>query len=195
MSAKIIRVLLSPMIVTAALLIAPGVALAAEEGGGKWAPTLTTIGRFFNLALVIAVLVWVGRKPLAAFCVNRTQLIREQLEEARRAKEAAEAKLAEAAQRMARLEDELREMRATAEREAQEEYGRLVAAAERDAEKIVERTRQEINGMTRAAQNELRQHAATLAVQLAEEKIRTDMTPEDRARLFGQFVTGLGDKQ
>jgi len=48
--------------------------------------------------------------------------------------------------------------------------------------------------MTRAARVELKKHAAELTVQLAEEKIRAEITDADRGRLFGRFVRQLGGK-
>jgi F-type H+-transporting ATPase subunit b len=190
MSRRTSRYLVPPLVIAAVLLLLPQVLLAAEESGGRWGVWLT-IGRLFNLGLVIAVLVWALRKPLSAFFASRSQAIREQLEEAQKARAEAEAKLAEAGERMKRVEDELRDLKQTAEAEAQEEYGRLLAAAEKDADKIIERARQEIEGMTRAARMDLKAHAASLAVQMAEERIRSEMTPEDRERLFGNFVTEL----
>jgi F-type H+-transporting ATPase subunit b len=170
----------------------PENACAAEEGS-KWGFWLD-IGRLFNLALVAGVLIWVTRKPLAAFFAGRTEAIREQLAEAQRAREDAEAKLAEIESRMSRLDDELREIRDSAEKEARREYEKLVAAAGQDAEKAVERTRQEIESMTLAARQELRRHAAELSVRLAEETIRKEITGADHERLLAGFVSRLGDK-
>lgn len=188
------HILIAASLVIAGLLFVPNFLLAAEEAGNKWG-SLLPLGRWFNLALVILVLVLVARKPLAAFFANRTQSIREQLEEAQKARREAEAKLAEVAERMKHLEDELRDVKAAGEKEAQEEYPRLLAAAEKDADKIIERARQEIDGMTRAAQVELKQHVAALAVQLAEEKIRNEITVEDCDRLFAQFVDQLREEK
>jgi F-type H+-transporting ATPase subunit b len=185
------QILIAASLVVAAFVFMPALLLGAEEEtASKWGVWLTA-GRWFNLGLVILVLVWVGRKPLAAFCANRTQAIRDQLEEAQAARREAESKLAEAAERMKHLQEELQEIKATGEREAQEEYRRLLAVAEKDADKIIERAKQEIEGMTRAARNELKEHVAGLAVQLAEDKIRNEMTAEDRTRLFERFVDQL----
>ena len=188
------HILTAASLVIGGLLFWPSFLLAAEEAGNKWGNWLT-LGRWFNLALVVLVLVLVARKPLKAFFANRTQSIREQLEEAQKARVEAEAKLAEAAERMKHLQEELQDIRAVGEKEAQEEYQRLLAAAEKDADKIVERARQEIEGMTRAAQNELKQHVAGLAVRSAEEMIRNEITDEDRYRLFGRFVDQLREEK
>jgi F-type H+-transporting ATPase subunit b len=187
------RLFIFSLLLMAGKILSPDVALAAEEGG-KWGMWFE-VGKVFNLLLVVAVLVWAARKPLSDFFASRTQAIRDQLAEAQKARMEAEAKLAEIESRMSRLDDEILEMKAAADRESQEEYQRLLTAAEHDAEKIVERSRQEIEGMTRAAQQELKVHVAELSVKLAEERIRGEIADTDRNRLFSQFVTKLGGKE
>jgi F-type H+-transporting ATPase subunit b len=184
------RIFFSALWLITMVIALPEVVLAAEEGN-KWGIWLE-LGKVFNLLLVIAVLVWALRKPLLNFFASRTQAIRDQLAEAQKARIEAETKLAEVESRMSRLDDEIREIKAAAEKEAGEEYQRLLAAAEQDAEKIVERSRQEIEGITRAAQKELKLHVAELSVQLAEDKIRDEITDADRGRIFSHFVTKLG---
>ncbi len=186
------RVFLFAAGVIAAAVILPQSSFAAEEGS-KWGIWLD-IGRAFNLLLVAGVLIWIARKPLANFCAGRSQAIHEQLAEAQQARREAEAKLAEMESRMSRVDDELREIKESAEKEAGDEHRRLLAAAEQDAEKIIARSKQEIEGITRAAQQELKLHVAELSVQLAEKKIRNEITDSDQERLFARFVTKLGDK-
>ena len=175
------------------VLVSPASAYASE-GNSKWGIWLD-IGKLFNLALVIAILIWGTRKPLARFFSARTQLIREQLAEAQRARAQAEARLAEMEARMSRLDDELTEIQASAEKEAREEYQRLVAAAEQESGKMLERTRQEIESMVRAAKQELRIHTAELLVKMAEENIRKEIGPGDHKRLLASFIDKLGEKQ
>lgn len=190
-TARLLTVWLLGVVVCLAL---PLGAWAAENTGDRWGPWLE-IGKLANLVLVVAVLVGVARKPLANFFAGRSKAIRDQLEDAQRARREAEAKLAEIDLRMSSLDDELREIRAAAEREAQEEHQRLIAAAERDAERIVGGARREIDGMTRAAQLELKAHAAELSVQLAKEMIRNEITDNDRNRLFARFVARVGGRE
>lgn len=177
----------------AATLCVPAALLAAEATEDRWGVWFGA-GRFFNLVLVVAVVVMAARKPLAAFLAGRSESIREQLAEAQKARREAEARLAEMEERMGRLDAELRAMRDEAERQAQEEYRRLEGQAEREAEKVLERAREEIAGMTRAARIELQRHTAELSVKLAEEQIRREISEEDRRRLFAGFVDRLGGR-
>jgi F-type H+-transporting ATPase subunit b len=194
MKTQNIRPMLLFLIILAAGTILWPEAVFASEGGNKWGVWLD-IGRFFNLALVAAILIKVARKPLASFFSSRTESIHNQLAEAQEARRQAEAKLAEIESRMSRVDAELEEIKLAAEKEGAEEYLRLVESAGQDASKIVERARQEIEGMTRAAQLELKKHVAELSVQLAEEKIRNEITDADRGRLFARFVTRLGENK
>jgi F-type H+-transporting ATPase subunit b len=193
MNTRRVRIPIFVLLLISVSGVLPAIAFAAAEGN-KWGPWLE-IGKVLNLFLVAAVLVWALRKPLSNFFASRSQTIRDQLAEAQKARLEAEAKLAEIGARMSRLDDEIHEIKLTAEREAKEEYQRLLTVAEQDAEKIVERSRQEINGITRAAQQELKIHAAELSVQMAEEKIRGEITDADRGRIFSRFVTKLGGKE
>jgi F0F1-type ATP synthase membrane subunit b/b' len=153
------------------------------------------VGRVFNLAVVVGLLVWVARKPLANFYASRAESIREQLAEARRARAEAEAKLAEIEARMSRLDQELGEMKAAAEKDADLEYRRLVEAADEEARKIIGKAKEEIGGITREAYLGLKAHAAELAVNLAGQKIKGQITDEDRRRLFEGFLAGLEEKK
>src|SRR5437867_8637043 len=106
-------------------LIAPRAVLAAEGSGDHWGIWLT-IGRLFNLALVVSVIVWLTRKPLSEFLAARTRSLHDQLSEAQKARLEAEAKLDEIESRMGRLDQELKAMKAAAEKDAQDEYRRLI---------------------------------------------------------------------
>ncbi len=176
------------------IMALPGLLCAAEGEGGR-SELWLGLGKLANLALVAGVLIWVARKPLANFFAVRTQTIREQLAEAQKARQDAELRLAEIEAAMSGLDRELKEIREAAEKEAQDEYQRLATAAERDAEKIIDRARREIEGMTRAAQAELKAHASELAVKLAKERIESGLTQDDRSRMFDRFVAKVGGKE
>ncbi len=181
------------LLLTLFLLVADPL-FAAEGSEGGWSGLWLLIGRVMNLAVVALILVWVAKKPLANFYASRTESIREQLVEAQQARADAEAKLAEIESRMSRLDQELSEIKAASEHDARMEYARLSDMADEEARKVIDRARQEIEGMTREAYLSLKAHAADLAVDAAEKRIRNIMTDEDRNRLFSRFVSDLGDR-
>jgi len=194
MRLKTLGGMLPVLLVLAGCLLGAEPLLAADGSEGGWGIWLF-IGRLFNLAVVVGLLVWVVRKPLANFYASRSESIREQLAEAQRARAEAEAKLAEIESKMSRLDQELGEMKAAAEKDAELEYKRLVEAADEESRKIVGKAKEEIDGITREAYLDLKAHAAELAVTLAGQKIKGQITEEDRRRLFENFLAGLEDKK
>lgn len=194
MRLKTLGGMLPVLFVLAGCLLGAEPLLAADGSEGGWGIWLF-IGRLFNLAVVVGLLVWVARKPLANFYASRSESIREQLAEAQRARAEAEAKLAEIESKMSRLDQELGEMKAAAEKDAELEYKRLVEAADEESRKIVGKAKEEIDGITREAYLDLKAHAAELAVTLAGQKIKGQITEEDRRRLFENFLAGLEDKK
>lgn len=194
MRLKTLGGMLPVLLVLAGCLLGAEPLLAADGSEGGWGIWLF-IGRLFNLAVVVGLLVWVVRKPLANFYASRSESIREQLAEAQRARAEAEAKLAEIESKMSRLDQELGEMKAAAEKDAELEYKRLIEAADEESRKIVGKAKEEIDGITREAYLDLKAHAAELAVTLAGQKIKGQITEEDRRRLFENFLAGLEDKK
>jgi F0F1-type ATP synthase membrane subunit b/b' len=63
----------------------------------------------------------------------------------------------------------------------------LQAEAQRDAEKIRVTSKREIESAKQIAMSELREFAATKAVDLAEQMIRRELKPEDDAKLVARM--------
>jgi F-type H+-transporting ATPase subunit b len=128
----------------------------------------------FNFAVVAGLIVWVSKKNLPGLFRNRTAQIQQAMEEARRASADANQRLADIGARLSKLDAEIAAMRAAAEKEAVAEEGRIKAAAEEDARKIIQAAEQEIAAAAKTARRELKAYAASLAVSLAAKQIRVD---------------------
>lgn len=158
-----------------------------SDDGAFWLAVL------INFAIVVGVIGWLWRKNVPALFRNRTASIQKAIEEARRASEDANRRLSEVEKRLGRLDDEINEMRATSEREAAAEEGRIKAAAEEEARRIGESALQEIAAAAKSARRELTAYAADLAVSLAAKQIHVD-TLADQAlvRRFTQQLSSDG---
>lgn len=162
--------------------------LGAE--GGYW----LAVG--INFAIVVAVIWWLSRKNLPAMFRNRTAAIQKQLEEARKASEDATRRLSDIESRLARLGDEIGQMRALSEKEATAEEERIQAAAEEESRRIAESAEQEIASATKAARRELAAYAADLALTLAGKQIEVDAsTDQALVRRFAQQLSTDGVKR
>jgi F0F1-type ATP synthase membrane subunit b/b' len=158
--------------------------LLAGEGVPAWIP------KTVHLIILIGVLYYLLRKPAREFFAQRLASVREMLERAAREKEAAGAKMAELDARLKRLGDELAQIRTQAQQEAAGERQRIEAETQRDLEKLRLAAQREIEASKQVAIAELREFAATKAVELAEQAIKRELTPEDDARLLQR----LGDE-
>ena len=149
-----------------------------------------------NFVVVALVIVWLSKKNLPEMFRTRTASIQKAMEEARKASEEANRRLAGIESRLSQLDIEIGEMRAVAEKEAAAEEQRIKAAAEDDARKIVESAEQEITAVARAARRELTSFAADLAVSLAKKQIQIDAATDQKlVDNFAQQLQTNGDER
>ena len=142
---------------------------------------------FLIIALAIG---WVWKANIPAAFRARTASIRKTMDEAQAASADANRRLSEIEGRLSRLDQEIAQMRASAEADAAAEEARIRAAAEEDSRKIVEASQAEIESASRTAQRDLKAYAAQLAVELAEKKIQVD--PATDRQLVQRFSRELG---
>jgi F-type H+-transporting ATPase subunit b len=151
--------------------------------GGFWTSP-TGFPKLVNLLLFLGILYYFLRRPVHEFFAQRLASVRQMLERAAKEKEAATMKMAELDARLNRLDVELAGIREQANREAAAERERMKAETERDIEKICLTTTRGIEAAKQVAMADLREYAATKSVELAEQVIRRELTPEDDARLL-----------
>jgi F-type H+-transporting ATPase subunit b len=106
-------------------------------------------------------------------------------------KRTAAAQIDEIDRRMKALPAELEALRAQGAQEIAAEEARIqaVAAAERD--RLLEQSRREIEMQVKVAERELVNHAADLAVGVATERIKKNITDDDQQRLVDRYVQQL----
>ena len=146
-----------------------------------------------NFVVIAAAIYWLLQKYLPGLFLNRTASIQKAIEEARRASDDANRRLAEIEARLSKLDVEINAMRAAAEKEAAVEDQKIKAAAAEDARKIVESAEQEIASAAKSARRELTSYAADLAVSLAKKQIHVDATADQALlRNFAQQLSSNG---
>ncbi len=172
--------------------IQPALALAAEQGG-IWHNT--TLWRVINLLIFVIILVYILRNKIRIGQVfdDRAARIAKELEQAKRDKQEAQERLAELEARLGRLDQEIAEIRAQAERDSAREAQRIRQQAAGDVEKIAQTAQREIEGAMKAAKSELRAFVADQSVALAEGIIRREIRPEDNAKMVNKFIDSLGE--
>ena len=144
-----------------------------------------------NLVAFLALLVWLLRKPIAQFFGNRQKDVAETVKKAEADQNRAEALAQEISERLARIEGEIEALRAHAREQAEAEEKEIAARAVEEAERVAARSRNELDARVRSARNELTAYAADLAVELARDLVKKNVTPEDEKRLLAEGVKEL----
>lgn len=183
---RIVRVVWVPLL----WCLVPASAWAAG-GESSWG-WIETIGRWTNLLVLFGAIYIFTRAPIRHFLTSRREDIAREISAARVAREAAERQLAEMDRRMAQLDSELEALRREAEEEARLERERILSQAESEAEKILASATREIDGLSRAARQELKAYAAQLSVQLAREQVAAALDAGARDRIVDRFIVSLG---
>lgn len=172
------------------VLIAASVAEAAGGAHKTQAELLRETGwQAFNLVLILGLLVYFGRKPIADYFASRRQGIQTQLAEAAELLARAEHRNADLQRRLVDLNAELESIRESTNRRAEEEAMRILAEARATADRIRSDAQAAVDQELRRAQAKLRAEAADLALELAARKLQTSVADADRDRLVDEFIT------
>lgn len=179
------------------LTLAAGMALGAEEaaGHGEATPWLDLLWKTVNFVVLIAILVYFGRRPIGNWLGGAARQARTSLEETREAARQAEADLAEQKDKMANLQAELERMASEARANAQAERDRLIEQARADAERLREQARQQIEAEFRQARLQLKRELADEMTRHAESLIRERMTAQTQDKLVTDYIDALGARR
>jgi F-type H+-transporting ATPase subunit b len=168
-------------------------AMAAEGGGeDSGAATGGLIFRWLNFVLVFGGIWYLIAKHGGTFFRANAKAIAASITEASAAKAEADRELREVETKIARLDQEVAEMREAARRDTAAETERLRVSGLVEMEKIGQAARGELVAAERAAQQELRAIAAAMAVERAGALVSSRLNAEIRARIFHAFLGELG---
>ncbi|NLC71647.1 MAG: ATP synthase F0 subunit B [Desulfuromonadaceae bacterium] len=184
------------MILAAAMItFFASLAMAAGDGHGASKEVLLKdfIYRTINFAVMAGIIYYFVAKHFRKAMADRRQKIEAELHEARTARAEAEAKYQEVTVKLQKASDEIENIRLSIQREGEIEKEKIIANAQQaagkiraDAEKVAAR---EID----RARNELRQEASHLAIVLAGELIRKNVTTEDQERFVSEYLKNVGE--
>lgn len=162
---------------------------AGEEPHGQ--TLLQTVAKLANFAILAGVLVYYLKTPMSAYLVSRATAIRRDLVTASEMRASAAAQLAEIASKLESLPAEVASLKAQGAQDVAAEQARIAQAAAVERERLIQQTRREIEMRLGVARRELTEHAAQLAVRIAEERIKRTITLEDHVRLVDRYTAQL----
>ena len=167
--------------------------LAAE--GGEPDPADSTVGlifRWLNFLIVFGGIAYLLAKHGGSFFRGNAKEIAKSIHDAAAAKAEAEGELRAVETKIAHLGQEVAKINEEARQNWAAEAERLEASGRAEIEKIAQAARGELAASERAAQQQLRDVAASMAVGRAAELVSSRMNPEIRAKMFQKFLSELG---
>jgi F-type H+-transporting ATPase subunit b len=180
----------------AAAPAAPGGAQPVEHGNaaaahGSEHPVRDLVAKLLNFGLLVGILVYFLKTPIAGYLSGRSAQIRQDLITAAEMRRTATAQLEEIQKRLSELPAELAALKDRGEEDVHAEKIRIAETARIERERLLDQTRREIAMRLRIARRELTEYAAGLAVSVAHDRIERTITPEDQLRLVDRYTTQL----
>lgn len=187
--------ILRRMLVVTILLLTPVIVLAATDGHQVDSGVLAKdfAYRIFNFALMVGLLVYFLKKPIRNGLRNRREEIEKTLQEAQAAKAAAEAKYQEYSEKLEKATEEIAAISQSILREGEHERDKILATAREMSVKIQQEADAKAANAVANAKTELREEAARLAVELAEDLLKRDFSAQDQKRLVEEYMQKVGD--
>jgi F-type H+-transporting ATPase subunit b len=175
-------------------MCAPSVRAAEENAANAKQEHAANMFKWINFAIVAGILGYVFLKITPPTFRKRADDISSEITKMTAAKADADKQLKDAEGRLARLQQEVAQLRAAGEQDAKAESERMRSVTQSDAAKINAAAKAEIEAAERAARLELKAIAANLAVDGAESLLAKQLTPQTQEALVASFVQGLEER-
>lgn len=169
-------------------LAAPG-SPAAESGGGH---DNLMFYRVVNFLLLAGGLGFLIKKKAGTFLAARGEAIRSGMREAQKLREDAAQRARAIDEKLLSLGEEIERLRAEAKVEISAAGARVERETEAAIRKVFVQAEREMAAAAKAARQELKGYAVSLAVGLAEQRIAARLSPRIQQELVAEFVRGLG---
>lgn len=144
-----------------------------------------------NFLIWLAIVVWLGRKPITEYLKNRRLAVEEGLEEAKRLSEEAEEKHAEYSARLERLDEELEKLKGEMLQAGEVESDRIIEEAEARAARMRKDAKFLVEQQMKQLRVDLTREAIEAAVSAAEEVLTKQVAGADQQRLADGYLESI----
>jgi F-type H+-transporting ATPase subunit b len=180
-------------LVGCAVLLFAEPALAAAPGEGHGFPWAAFITSLINLAIFAAIIYKFAGGGITEFFKNRRETLVHDLEEARKLREQADARLEEYTTRLDALEDERKQLLEEYHEQGEREKKRIIADAKRQVEKMRADAEITIDQEVKKAIADLERQVVDLAVGMTETMSKEKLDAGRQKSLVDGYVTELSE--
>lgn len=187
------------VMLSACILLTSSPVLVAAEEDAPFNPFAGNIGNAIWTLAIFGVVVWVLRRfawgPMLAGLQRRERFIQDSLETAKQDRQAAEARLREYEQRLAKAHDEAVRIIEEGRRAGEVTRRKLEEEARAASDVMLERAKREIGVARDTVLRDLYDRSAEMASGMAGAILKRQVSPEDHARLVKEALAELDGQQ
>jgi F-type H+-transporting ATPase subunit b len=179
-------VMKNAIVVSLIILLLPSLAIAGGEAG--WA----RLGwQAANLFLLLAIIIYFGRKPVSNALKVRSEVISNEIDEASRLHAEAKEMLMSYEEKLAGLDDQVEAMMKQYKESGEAEKARLIAEGEAEAKRILGEAERTAQGEFIRARAKIESEVIERAIAEAEQSIVENLNPSDHRRLTAEYLGQL----
>ena len=145
-----------------------------------------------NLAILIGILVFYGRKAIGKILSDRRNQIAQAIQEAEEAQQKAAAALAEEKQKLAQAQAEAERIRQSAEERAKMVSAEISEQCERDIARLQETAAADLSSEQERVMAQLKKQIAEQAIVKAENQLKDQVDDNAQQRLIDRSIAQLG---
>ncbi len=161
---------------------------AAAHGGETPERIWELIYRSINFIIFFGILFFLLRKPLKQVLADRRDSIQKELQDLEAKKEEATREFQALENRISNIKEERSAILAEYKVEAEKEKQKIIENAQKTATRIIDQSQLTIQQEMRKANQALRQEMSDMAVRMAEELLKKNITENDQKVLIGEYL-------
>ncbi len=177
------------------VFLCAAVSFASEQGGGHTADDWKKLAlKTFNFVILVGLLVYFLAPKIKAFFVDRQKEIKESLEQASTEKAEAEKQYRDYSEKIDKASAEIDGIFEMIKAQGVTEKQKIIEDAQKVAAKMKEDAKARIEQELSKATIQLRSEAVTLSVQMAEEILKRNITPQDHEAMIKEYMDKVVNK-
>jgi len=180
------------------LLVASSGAVEAEVAAGETSGLGFNFNildtNLINLAIIIVVLIYFGRKIVGKTLSERRERIETAIQSAERRQNEAETALSEQQKKLAQAQAEAERIRKSAEENANVAREKILAQTTQDIERMKETSTQDLNSQRERAIAQLRSQVVAMALKKVESQLQTGVDNAAQQQLIDRSIALLGGR-
>lgn len=161
------------------------------EGGHNSGASLEMVGKVINFVVLFGGLGFLLRKVIKNFFEERAAIIEKELQDAAQERDEWQRRCEEIVDRFKRLDEELARIKQDSLRQAEERKKEIVTLAQKEAERLRVLTKKELEWIYQKYLWSLKKYAVEMALGLAKEKIRKDLSSPAHHQLIQKAINNL----